>query len=257
MHGLRLRCWRGIKGGYLVQKSGGPVTLGDELNNESRRSLINFVPFLTTPPAIGLLAWWASQSLDIGIAAGVLCAVIFLLLIPKITARPHFLLSDDKQDFMASLKLSDKTAIFDGSNIYHFGLDNGRGPKVLTALIHQLREEGYRVVCFFDANIYYTLEDNGEFKRGSSRFFLKILQTIFGLEVREIFIVPRGVQADKYIVESLSHLPISFAVTNDRFRDYEKAYDFLAKDNQWRKGVQIKQGNLLLYQHKFTPPLKI
>lgn len=233
-----------------------PITLGDKLI-QRRGHKLTFVPLIITAPAIGLLAWWASERAEVGAFAALICAVFFLLIIFNQGARRHFLITHDKQGFMASLKLSDKTVIFDGNNIYHFGLDNGRGRKVLAALVKRLRSEGYRVVCFFDANIYHTLEDNGEFQGGSQRFFINILEVIFGLKASEIYIVPSGNQADKFIVESLSHLPVSFAVTNDRFRDYEPKYDFLRKNNQWRKGVKIGAGNLMLYQHKFTPPLKV
>ncbi|MEB8330815.1 hypothetical protein OO009_15790, partial [Flavobacteriaceae bacterium KMM 6897] len=93
----------------------------------------------------------------------------------------------------------------------------------LGAIANQLREEGYRVVCFFDANIYYTLHEHGAFP-AEERHSPALLEDIFGLHRNEIYVVPSGVQADKYILESLKHLPASFAVTNDQFRDYAKDY---------------------------------
>ena len=151
---------------------------------------------------------------------------------------------------MKALRLSDKTAVFNDSNIYHFGLENGVTRNSLTALVKELRAEGFRVVCFFNATIYFTLIENGEFQKGSQRFSINILQRLFGLEATEIYVVPSGVQVDQFILETLSLLPISFAVTNDRFRDYEANYDFLTKDRSWRKGVTIKDGNLLLYRNR-------
>lgn len=82
-----------------------------------------------------------------------------------------------------------------------------------------------------------------------------MLHNIFGLEDVEIYVVPSGIQADKFIIESISLLPKSFALTNDKFRDYEAEYDFLAKDLQWRKGVWLRDRELLLYQYNFKPPL--
>ncbi|MCF6305314.1 MAG: hypothetical protein L3J33_08085, partial [Rhodobacteraceae bacterium] len=76
-------------------------------------------------------------------------------------------------------------------------------------------------------NIYFTLRDNGAFEQGKGRFSIALLEQIFGLTDNEIYVVPKGRQADDFIVESLSHLPVSFAVTNDRFRDFEARYDFL------------------------------
>jgi hypothetical protein len=229
------------------------------------------------------LSWWASASPVIGISAMSLAILYFTLVYfdkakqNKTTTKKskskskrvkqgwdnnallpgdeNFLISHDKQGFMESLKLSDKTVIFDGNNIYHFGLDNGVGTKALEILVRELRAEGFRIICFFDANIFYTMRDNSVFQNINKEFSMAILQTIFGLRKSEIYVVPSGVQADDYIIESLSLLPISFVVTNDRYRDYEGEYGFLAKDKQWRKGVTIKGSNLLLHQHKFKQPL--
>jgi hypothetical protein len=75
--------------------------------------------------------------------------------------KPHYLLANDRQGFMRDLRLDKKTVIFDGSNIYHFGHDNGLDAQPLGKIAHQLRTQGYRVVCFFDANIFYTLSEHG------------------------------------------------------------------------------------------------
>ena len=152
---------------------------------------------------------------------------------------------------MPALKLADKTAVFDGNNIYHFGRERGFGTKVLRTLVRKLRAEGFRVVCFFDANIYFTLLENGEFQKGRERFSVGILRNLFGLREDEIYVVPNGRQADEFILESLDLLPISFAVTNDRFRDFEARYDFLREGKDWRKGVAVKNGDVLLHNHRF------
>lgn len=67
----------------------------------------------------------------------------------------------------------------------------------------------------------------------------------------EIYIVPSRKQADLYIIETLSQLPVSFAITNDKFRDYEAQYDFLTVNKEWRKGVRIKDGKLMLDKYYF------
>lgn len=171
--------------------------------------------------------------------------------------RRHWLLRLDRNRFLHQLRLDAKTAVFDGSNIYHLGLKQNLGPRPLRALVDRLREEGYRIVCFFDANIYFTLRDNGDLPSRSGRFHAKLLYDVFGLSASEIYVVPKGVQADKFIVETLSHLPISFAVTNDRFRDYQAQYSLLRDSNDWRKGVTLKGGTIQLYQHRFNPPLEL
>ncbi len=165
----------------------------------------------------------------------------------KNAVRPktHSLLANDSQGFMRDLRLDAKTAIFDGSNIYHFGHDNGLDAQPLGEIVNQLRAEEYRIVCFFDANIFYTLSKHSAFP-SDQQHLLAMLEGIFGLRSDEIYVVPSGVQADKYILDSLKHLPISFAVTNDQFRDYAKKYPTVMKGNQWRKGVMISKNEIKL-----------
>ncbi|PLS19964.1 hypothetical protein [Neptunicoccus cionae] len=169
----------------------------------------------------------------------------------------HWLLRLDRNRILQHLRLDAKTAVFDGSNIYHLGLKQNVGTRPLLLLAGRLREEGYRIVCFFDANIYFTLRNNGDLPTQGGRFHPKMLHDAFGLSASETYVVPKGVQADKFIVETLSHLPISFAVTNDRFRDYEAQYSLLQDSNDWRKGVTLKGGTIQLYQHRFKPPLEL
>ncbi len=232
-------------------------TLGEKLNAETQRSAFRFRVVALISGSIGFVFWILLKDTILSISTGLGSAVLLLILV-FITRPPQpFLLRFDQQGFMSGLKRSCKTAVFDGSNIYHFGLDRKLGRVPLGALVSALRSEGYRIVCFFDANIYFTLRDNGAFPKKNKRFSIQLLQSIFELEANEIYVVPKGVQADKFIIETLSHLPKSFAVTNDRFKDYESEYDFLAKDNQWRKGVKVLKGGLQLYQHRFKHPLKL
>lgn len=233
-----------------------PVTLGDKLILRSKKPKFRFLTVIRLSLVVGFAAWWASSEWVLGVAGIIICALsLAIYLSSSHSAKAHFLITADRHGFMKGLKLSDKTAVIDGSNIYHFGIKNGVGNKALKSLVHELRSEGYRVVCFFDANIYFTLLENNEFQKCSQKFSPILLYTIFGLQDYEVYVVPSGVQADKFVIETLSHLPISFAVTNDRFRDYEAKYDFLTKDKSWRKGVQIKNGNLSLYQHAFKNPV--
>lgn len=240
---------------FLSSKVDPPVTLADKLKIRSGGKSGSFPLIALLSLIIGLLLGWVFASLLFGVVALILCALGLIAITPKGNWKGHFLIANDQQGFMKTLKLSEKTAIFDGSNIYHFGVANGVGKKALESLVHELRSDGFRVVCFFDANIYFTLRENGEFQDSTEKFSTRILQRIFGLKETEIYIVPSGIQADRFVLESLSLLPISFAVTNDRYRDYEAKYDFLTKDFQWRKGVKISEGNLLLYQHNFKKPL--
>jgi hypothetical protein len=73
----------------------------------------------------------------------------------------------------------------------------------------------------------------------------------------EIYVVPSGVQADKYILDCLKHLPISFTVSNDQFRDYTKKYPTVMKGNQWRKGIKISKNEIKLLQHRLQSPIRL
>ena len=166
----------------------------------------------------------------------------------------HPLLKNDELGFMANLRLSTKTVIIDGSNIYHLGHKYGMSTRPLGLIANQLREEGYRIVCFFDANIFHTLVERGIFPSDQSHTYT-LLSSIFGLNENEIYVVPGGVQADQYILDSLKFLPVSFAITSDRFRDYADRYPSVMANNQWRKGVVFSNGEIHIQQHKFQKPL--
>ena len=248
-----------------------PITLGDILMpvepvsppygiamiiRKTARLLINLA-LLTA--IFALPTWWylARPNIDknIIITLTVALAILWLIVAYRNQAvehsqnaqrrNLHFLLANDRYGFMRDLRLDTKTVIIDGSNIYHFGRANGLDAQPLGELAHQLRAEGHRIVCFFDANIYFTLNEHGAFPNDHIHA-PGLLKNIFGLEYDEIYVVPSGVQADKYVLDSLKHLPISFAVTNDQYRDYAKEYTSVMKDALWRKGVVLTKNGIKL-----------
>jgi len=259
-----------------------PIKLGDKLAAiKPTKQLFNFAAWvqnalylslsLTLLTAVSSLSlWWVLMRPDVdrNIILVLFAALIALwmfvdhrrrAIMPRKTAthlKTHSLLANDRQGFMYDLRLDAKTAIFDGSNIYHFGRNNGLDAQPLGLIAHQLRIEGYRIVCFFDANIFYTLNEHGAFSRHQQHSVM-MLEDIFGLRTDEIYIVPSGVQADKYVLDSLKHLPISFAVTNDQFRDYAKKYPTVMKGNQWRKGVVISKNEIKLLHYRLQNPIRL
>jgi hypothetical protein len=156
-----------------------PITLGDKLApiepktpdfsyRSSLRSTYYLVMSFTLLIAVCALSlWWFLMRPDVDkyIMLALIGALIVLwafvysglqALKPRkktTLLQSHSLLINDHHGFMRDLRLDAKTAIFDGSNIYHFGHDNGLDAQPLGMIAHQLRTEGYRIVCFFDANI--------------------------------------------------------------------------------------------------------
>lgn len=232
-----------------------PTNLGDKLEAETKKPVTKTAGMVILALGFGIVvgAIYRNASLGIVAAGAALALAIFVQF--RHGKNEHFLLRFDRQGFMADLELTQKTAVFDGSNIYHFGLDRKLGPLPLGALIAALRSEGYRIVCFFDANIYFALRENGDLPEIKGQFSPRFLQSTFDLNLNEIYVVPKGVQADDFVVECLTHLPVSFAVTNDRYRDFHDRYPLLTENKDWRKGVRLNGENLLLYQHKFKFPL--
>ncbi len=259
-----------------------PITLGDKLTPiKPNKPGLNFGAWLRntiyTTLNFSLLTtisvlpmWWflmrPEMNGDIILALVAALITVWLFVYRKLKANKHYkkatrpkmhsLLANDRQGFMRDLRLDAKTAIFDGSNIYHFGHDNDLNAQPLGAIAHQLRIEGYRIVCFFDANIFYTLMEHGAIPKGQQHS-VAMLEDIFGLKTDEIYVVPSGAQADKYVLDSLKHLPISFAVSNDKFRDYAKRYPTVMKGNQWRKGVVVSKNEIKLLQHSLQNPIRL
>ena len=254
-----------------------PITLGKKLSllaqvqPLSKRSvwlqktLHSALRFSLVVSAFALFTWWLAVRPNLNswivfvligmlILGWVLVAVRQEPIANKKASKAHSLIAHDCQGFMADLRLDEKTAVIDGSNLYHFGRDNELDVQVLGLVAYQLRADGYRVVCFFDANIFYTLRDHGAFAATKQHTF-ESLGDLFGLGQDEIYVVPSGVQADKFILNSLRHMPISFAVTNDKFRDYGKDYSDVMKGDEWRKSVRIDGAEIKLFKHRFKSPV--
>lgn len=240
----------------MVDKSEVSGRVSDVLRQEASRKPVFWVVLILVSNLTGGAVGVALGDLAYGVVVATVCLPCLLILTPARRWKDHSLIADDTHGFVGNLKLSDKTAILDGSNIYHFGLHNGVGATALRAIVHELRSDGFRIVSFFDANIYFTMKENGDVQ-ATRRFSPEILEQVFGLNWNEIYVVPSGVQADKYVLEMLDVLPKAFAVTNDRYRDYEPQYAFLEKDQNWRKGVKIMDGRLMLYRYNFRQPVMV
>jgi hypothetical protein len=135
--------------------------------------------------------------------------------------------------------------LVDGSNVMHWQ-DNTPALVPLNGVILRLTGLGYVPGIVFDANAGWKL--HGRYLNDSE------LAWLLGLEPRQVLVVPKGSQADTYLLETAREFGTR-VVTNDRFRDWADAHPevlepgFLIKggmrDGQvWLHGLQAVEGAL-------------
>lgn len=119
---------------------------------------------------------------------------------PPVAGRPA---SDGRQ-----------TILIDGSNVMHW-LDNTPRVAPLLQVVHDLSCRGLKPGVVFDANVGYKLMGKFMGERDLSR--------LLSLPRDQILVVPKGQQADPFLLETARDLKARI-VTNDRFRDWVDRY---------------------------------
>lgn len=116
--------------------------------------------------------------------------------------------------------------LVDGSNVMHW--QNGV-PTVapLTGVIARLQDMGYVPGVVFDANAGWKLQ--GRYLHDAA------LAQLLGLEARQVLVVPKGAQADSYLLETARDFGVRI-VTNDRYRDWADAHPEVLKPGFLIKG---------------------
>ena len=104
--------------------------------------------------------------------------------------------------------------LVDGSNVMHWQ-DNTPTLAPLTGVILRLTGQGYVPGIVFDANAGWKLQ--GRYLRDAE------LASLLGLEERQVLVVPKGSQADTYLLETAREFGVRI-VSNDRFRDWAEAH---------------------------------
>ena len=108
---------------------------------------------------------------------------------------------------------SEQLVLVDGSNVAH----SSEGQPVLAnivAVCDKLREEGYEPVVVVDAALRHQIDDRDGYER-----------MVDGGTIRQ---APAGTDADYFILSFARELEASI-VSNDRFRDRQKAFPDAAK----------------------------
>lgn len=112
------------------------------------------------------------------------------------------------------LSTPDRWIVIDGSNVMHW-MDNTPRIETVRAVVSELMLRGYSPGVVFDANAGYKLGGGYKGERELGR--------MVGLPQDRVFVVPKGTQADPYLLESARDLGAK-VVTNDRFRDWRDAH---------------------------------
>lgn len=122
--------------------------------------------------------------------------------------------------------------LIDGSNVMHWQ-DGAPDLVPLTGVVSRLVAMGYVPGVVFDANAGWKLR--GRYLHDGD------LARLLGLETRQVLVVPKGTQADPYLLETARAFGARI-VTNDRYRDWAGQHpEVLDRDFLIRGGVRNGQ----------------
>ncbi|QCO57143.1 hypothetical protein EOK75_15330 (plasmid) [Pseudorhodobacter turbinis] len=128
-----------------------------------------------------------------------------------------------------------KWAIIDGSNVMYW---QGGAPKIeaVQEVVQDLIKRGYAPAVMFDANAGYLLADR--------YMHDEVLARQLSLPASRVFVVPKGVQADSFILTAAREKGAR-VVSNDRFRDWVDDFPEVALPDLLIKG-NFRSGALWL-----------
>lgn len=160
----------------------------------------------------------------LGLVAPVFAAVIFAVWLWQRPTRP-------------TVSKLEYWILVDGSNVMHWQ-DNAPSLHPVRKVVEKLTELGYMPGIVFDANAGWKLQ--GRYLHDGE------LARLLGVEDRQVLVVPKGTQADPYLLETAREFEAKI-VTNDRYRDWAEQHpdvlkpDFLIKGGM-RNGTVWLQG---------------
>jgi Zc3h12a-like Ribonuclease NYN domain len=133
------------------------------------------------------------------------------------------------------------TILIDGSNVIHWQ-DNTPQLTPLLQVVAEVSLRGLKPGVVFDANVGYKLTGAFMGERDLSR--------LLSLPRDQILVVPKGKQADPFLLETARDLDARI-VTNDRYRDWTESYPDVVKPERlvwggvqdgrvWLKGLEAE-----------------
>lgn len=111
-------------------------------------------------------------------------------------------------------KLPKRHILVDGSNVMHWRNEAAQIATV-RAVVDALTARGFHPGVIFDANVGY--------KIGNRYMDDAELALMLGLPSDQVLVVPKGTQADPYLLQTARDLGAR-VVTNDRYRDWSEAH---------------------------------
>ncbi|GHA60481.1 hypothetical protein GCM10008927_27500 [Amylibacter ulvae] len=133
-----------------------------------------------------------------------------------------------------------KSIAIDGSNVF---LRRDPNLLVMHMMVVTLLEMGHEVHVFFDANIYYVMEESGIVFSGNGNHHNQIAEA-FGIPTTDITIVPGGSQADHFILP-FADKPNGVVITNDRFSEFAQDFPWVKHKKRLAK-FDVVQNHLLI-----------
>jgi hypothetical protein len=140
---------------------------------------------------------------------------------------------------------TERAILVDGSNVIHWQ-DNAPTLEPLRQVVEELQLQGLKPGVVFDANVGYKLMGRYLGERDLAR--------LLALPQDQIFVVPKGTQADPYLLDTARQLKAQI-VTNDRYRDWVEHYPEITKPQAliqggmrdgrvWLQGLAAREGAL-------------
>jgi Zc3h12a-like Ribonuclease NYN domain len=169
--------------------------------------LVPFILLLLSSGLAGCAYLLAGPVLSDLMLLALIMAVASLILLLQATAGPR---EAHREDITAP----HRWILVDGSNVMHW-MDNTPRIETVRAVVSELMMRGYSPGVVFDANAGY--------KIGATYKGERELGRLVGLPQDRVFVVPKGKQADPYLLDAARDLGAT-VVTNDRFRDWAEAH---------------------------------
>lgn len=134
------------------------------------------------------------------------------------------------------LPIDDREAVLiDGSNVIYWQ-DNTPQLAPLLQVVQDLSRRGLKPGVVFDANVGYKLTGTFMGERDLSR--------MLSLPRDQILVVPKGTQADPFLLETARDLKARI-VTNDRYRDWIQSYPDVVRPERLVRG-EVRDGRVWL-----------